>query len=68
MFTLLKDNEHFLSWKGLKNIVAKEDIALAGAISSFVTMFSNADVKTSIYGVKGYSLHVFVLYVVLSRL
>ena len=39
MFTLLK--ETFFKLQSFENIVAKEEIAPAGAIPSFVTMFSN---------------------------
>ena len=34
-------NEHFFKLERFENIVTKEEIAPAGAISSFATMFSN---------------------------
>ena len=40
MFTLLKEMNYF-KLESFENIVAKEEPAPAGAISSFVTMFSN---------------------------
>ena len=56
MFTLLKEMNIF-KLESFENIVAKEEIAPAGSFSFFVTMFSmlsaTADIKTSIYGVKG---------------
>ena len=52
MFTLLKEMNIF-KLESFENIVAKEEITPAGAMSQCFQMSSAADVKMSIYEVKG---------------